>query len=198
MACMESTCRTRRGRKRLREREVGSVGSKPFRMYDEKLKREGGKSTKSLANHSFYSLLNLLSDGITNQLRLIGKHHYVNCIIVVDDKILSGGADSTIKIWNSTTFQCETTIDAHSAAVLYLLQMKDKVLSCSADNSIKVWNTLTWKCERTLTGHEHGVYTLMKEGDTVVTASVDRTIKVWNTSNWECTSTETLPTTYPS
>lgn len=165
--------------------------------YKEELKASRKKKAESLASRSFYSLLDLLSDGIMDQLRLIGTHHYVNCIIVVDDKIVSGGADSTIKIWNGSTYRCETTLDAHKAAVIYLLRMNDKMLSCSADKSIKVWNTRTWQCERTLTGHNQCVYTLIKEGSSVLTASVDRTIKVWNSKTWECTSTETLPITYP-
>lgn len=188
---VDRTSRARRGRKRSRAK--AKPLSKQLNRYQDGLTVERQNHSKGLANRSFYALLDLLSDGIMDELRLVGTHHYVNCIIVVDDKIVSGGADSMIKVWNGTTFQCETTVPAHSAAVIYLLRVKDKMLSCSADKSIKVWNMGNWQCERTLTGHSHCVYTLMHQGNSIITASIDRTIKVWSTKSWECTETTTFP-----
>lgn len=143
----------------------------------------------NLAKQSFYTVLNSMSEEIYRDRCKNKQHHYVNCFLIVGNKIISGGTDNTIKVWNSETFHCEYTLEAHTGSVLYLLQVENKLLSCSTDSLIKVWDMETWQCERTLEGHRFPVYAMMQAGDTLVSGSTDKAIIEWDIHSWSCTST---------
>lgn len=109
----------------------------------------------------------------------------VNCLVIASDgRIISGGEDKTIKVWNSDG-QLETTLDPpHEKAVLSLsLNPNGRILaSGGADNKIKLWNPLTGKLLLTIPAHSGAVRALAwsPDGTLLASGSSDRLIQVWH------------------
>ena len=58
----------------------------------------------------------------------------------IDGRIVSGGSDWTITVWNSKNGSIETSFEAHDEAVCGLVVTVDgKIVSGSRDMAIKVW-----------------------------------------------------------
>jgi len=81
-------------------------------------------------------------------------------------RFASSSKDQTIKIWNSQTLLCETTICGHTDSVECIKWGGNGLLyTCSRDRTIKVWaidghGRSKQKLVRTLTGHAHRINTL--------------------------------------
>ena len=99
-------------------------------------------------------------------------------------QIASGSCDNTIKIWDSQSGDCQSTLTGHSLlyvfftsffvslfllirvltshnySVMSVAWSKDgKLASSSYDETVKIWSvgsTGTFECESTLTGHSLG------------------------------------------
>ena len=114
------------------------------------------------------------------------------------ERLLSGGADQMIKLWDVKTGDCFQTLAGHSNWVMSVVFSPDGKLlaSASADRTIRLWDASTGKCLRTLEGHKHGVWsvTFSPDGKTLASASADRTIKLWDASTGDCLRTDCLRT----
>jgi proteasomal ATPase-associated factor 1 len=68
--------------------------------------------------------------------------------------ILSGGADTLVKIWSAETGQCAATLAGHSAGVtdLAVIERGRNVISTCRDGSAKLWDCSKSACITTLTG----------------------------------------------
>ncbi|KAH8080155.1 WD40-repeat-containing domain protein [Filobasidium floriforme] len=108
--------------------------------------------------------------------------------------LASASEDSTIKIWDWETGECERTLKGHTKAVMDLdFDAKGGLLvSCSNDLSLKIWDTNNeYKNIKTLHGHDHSVTSVkfVSNGDFLVTASRDKTIRIWEVSTGYCIRT---------
>ena len=108
----------------------------------------------------------------------------------INNKLASGSADNSIKIWNIDSGECIKTLIGHSGAVLSLQVLaKNKLASGSADNSTRIWNIDSGKC-RILTGHSGYVFSLeLLANNKLASGSSDGLIKVWNVDSGECIQT---------
>ena len=62
--------------------------------------------------------------------------------VLQNGNLVSGSADSTIKIWNPTTGALIQTLAGHPAPVLALtVRQNGNLVSGSIDNTIKIWGT---------------------------------------------------------
>src|SRR5437879_951258 len=90
-----------------------------------------------------YSILSkffTLKNKISIKIKIAG-----NLII----KIASGSGDNTIKLWNSRTGECLSTLNGHTSSVRCLIKINETVIaSGSCDNTIKLWNSRTGECLR--------------------------------------------------
>lgn len=108
----------------------------------------------------------------------------VNCLVITPEgRIISGGEDKIIKVWNSDG-QLETTLDpTHEKAVLSLaVSPNGKILATGgADNKIKLWNPMTGRLLITIPAHAGPVRTLAwsPDGNLLASGSSDRLIQVW-------------------
>ena len=73
-------------------------------------------------------------------------------------QVASGSRDNTVKIWQTWTGTCLSTLTGHSKIVTSVAWNKDgsKLASGSGDKSVRIWavgSAGTFKCESSLSGH---------------------------------------------
>jgi len=102
-----------------------------------------------------------------------------------DERLLaSGSADSTIKLWDTTTSHELRTLTGHAGWVRCVAFNQDGRLLASggADKTVKLWDTTTGIELRTLSGHASSINGLAfsPDGRLLASASADKTIKLWD------------------
>lgn len=101
--------------------------------------------------------------------------------------IVSGSDDQTLKVWNSETGRCITTLEGHTGGVWSSqLSPDDIVISGSTDRTLKVWEAHTGKLLHTLYGHTSTVRCLALQGNQVVSGSRDTTLRLWDIETGAC------------
>jgi WD40 repeat protein len=101
----------------------------------------------------------------------------------VVDKIASGSADNTIKIWGGKSLELIKTLQGHSGWVRSVSWNHDgsQIVSGSADKTIKIWDSSTGIILHTLEGHSDWVLSVSwnRDSSKIISGSFDRTIKIW-------------------
>ena len=123
-------------------------------------------------------------------------------------QIASGSWDTTVKIWNASSGELQSTLTGHTRYVptLALLVLKvvlvadysamrravncvgfdptgKKLVSCSDDKTVRVWDVTTGEpIGSPLTGHSDCVNSVCfsADGDLLVSGSDDTTLKIWS------------------
>lgn len=113
----------------------------------------------------------------------------VLCLMFEDNKLVTGGRDETVKIWDLEVGKCVNTLNGHTDNVWYLQFDDAKIISGSADKTISFWDFRTGKPYNTLVGHERGLSCLHFEGDLLMSGSADKTIKLWDLRTNRCRNT---------
>ncbi|TIA91616.1 hypothetical protein E3P99_01022 [Wallemia hederae] len=108
--------------------------------------------------------------------------------------LASGSEDSSVKIWDWDTGECERTLKGHTKPVLDLDYDSNGIIlaSCSSDTSIKLWDALgDYSNIKTLYGHDHSVSCVrfLSNNTTLVSSGRDQSIKFWDVSTGYCTRT---------
>ena len=115
---------------------------------------------------------------------LTGHLGAINSIILLNDgKLASAGDDSTIKIYDLSTFSLLYSLNDHFARVTCLAQLPTNnfLASASFDTSIRLWDLNKKKCVLQLCEHDSWVLCLLILKDKrLVSGSGDYTIKIWN------------------
>ena len=111
--------------------------------------------------------------------------------VLSDDCIATASADSTVRIWNLKTDECEV-LTGHKSIVRSLAVLQDYcfLVSASCDGTIILWDLNRRMEPQVLTGHAAQIYTLAKVSDDpalLVSGSQDHTIRLW------CPETEEPP-----
>jgi WD40 repeat protein len=98
--------------------------------------------------------------------------------------VVSGSADSSVKIWDLEQGREMFTLPEHEGPVRSVAYSPDgkRVVSGSADYTIRLWDAGTGEELKTLTGHSNVVNSVAysPDGRSFVSGSTDRTVKVWD------------------
>jgi len=104
--------------------------------------------------------------------------------------VISGGQDTTLRLWNLSTGRCTHIFRGHSGYVTAVALSRDGqfVVSASRDKTLRVWRIATGMCLRILRGHEAYVSSVAvtSDGHFAVSGSWDRTVRLWNLFTGEC------------
>ena len=118
-----------------------------------------------------------------NQIELKGHLGCINCIIQLSNgNLLTGGDDSSIRIWDIKTYENILTFEEHFARVTCLIEIsKDIIASGSFDTSIRLWNLNEKKCYLQLCEHLNWVLCLYILKDySLCSGGGDNLIIIWN------------------
>ncbi|GLT28102.1 hypothetical protein SLA2020_030580 [Shorea laevis] len=109
-------------------------------------------------------------------------------------KLISGGQDRSIKLWDTNTGLLSRTLYGCLGSVLDLAITHDNrsVIAASSSNNLFVWDVSSGRVRHTLTGHTDKVCAVdvsKISSRHVVSAAYDRTIKVWDLQKGYCINT---------
>jgi F-box/WD-40 domain protein 7 len=102
--------------------------------------------------------------------------------------IITGSGDSSVRIWNYRTGNCERCLQGHTGTVWAVRQKGDYLISGSHDKTAVLWNIRQCKYITHLIGHSGDVFAV-DINDTLtiaLTGSGDKTVRMWNVSDGLC------------
>ncbi|KAI9715315.1 MAG: hypothetical protein M1828_000880 [Chrysothrix sp. TS-e1954] len=94
--------------------------------------------------------------------------------------MLTGGLDSTIRLWNVHTGDCVRTFFGHIEGVWGLAADALRVVSAANDGLVKIWDPQTGKCDRTITNHTAPVTCVGLSDRRICTGSEDHDIRIYS------------------
>nr|XP_009415077.1 PREDICTED: autophagy-related protein 16-like [Musa acuminata subsp. malaccensis] len=110
------------------------------------------------------------------------------------DKLISGGQDRTVKIWDTKSGTLSSTLHGCLGSLLDLAITHDNrfIIAASSSNNLYVWETSSGRVRHTLTGHTDKVCAVdasKVSSRNLVSAAYDHTMKVWDLVKGYCTNT---------
>ncbi len=136
----------------------------------------------------------LLCSGFALAQDPVGVHRFTNQMVHSNSvtstayspdgsKIVSGGFDGTIKIWDAASqYEIATFKDSGWTYSVAFSPDGTKIVSGNTDSTIKIWNVASGNEIATLKGHNSWVRSVAfsPDGTKIVSGSWDNTIKIWN------------------
>lgn len=107
--------------------------------------------------------------------------------------LVSGGADSNVKVWDLPSGKLRHTLSGHDDTVWSVAISADgkTLASGSSDKTIKVWSVPSGKLLRTLSGHNDTVWSvaISANGKILASGGEDKIVKVWSVPTGKLVST---------
>lgn len=99
-------------------------------------------------------------------------------------RIVSGGADGTVRVWDTGTAKelQSTKVDRTTVMAVAFLPDDKRIVSAGSDGVIRIWDAATGKELKKLEGHTGTVAALAvtHDGKRIVSAGHDKTVRVWD------------------
>lgn len=99
-------------------------------------------------------------------------------------RLLSGGTDKTLKLWDVSAGALVRTLEGHEDHIVSVAFSPDgtRLLSGSRDKTVKLWDAATGVLVRTFDTHADGVSSVAfsPDGSQVLSGSKDKTLKLWD------------------
>ena len=115
------------------------------------------------------------------------------CLSMDSRWALSGSADTTLKLWDTSTGSCVRSFEGHANMVTSACLSNNNLLALSGsrDRAVKLWDIETGRCLHTFDGHTDEVESvyLSKDNQLALTGSSDRTLKFWDVATGRCLHT---------
>ena len=116
------------------EKEIKDIGDDPS-MFTEL------DDTKIAAGFKNGNII-IYEDNMTNSYSLVGHNKSITGVVKIkDDFALSCSVDTTMKVWNLTTLECEETFVMNKFEINYMIKLNDnKIVTCINENNLDIWN----------------------------------------------------------
>jgi WD40 repeat protein len=125
----------------------------------------------------------LIGGSLLHDIQAHLNHVTSVCYSSNGDKIVSGGNDNQVKIWDTSGTLLYTCL-GHTNDIRQVKVTSDNkyVISASKDKTIKIWDLQTGGLVRTINAHSNWVngIAISPDGLRVVSASSDASCKIWN------------------
>lgn len=118
-----------------------------------------------------------------------GHTEWVTCVkILKNKKIISGGMDSNICVWESTGISCKYITENTGSISKILLNESEKILlSASYDSSVRLFDLGNLQCLSTLSGvHKGPVSEVEWKNSLCVSGSKDGSVAIWDLNQEKC------------
>ncbi|KAK0717668.1 sulfur controller-2 protein [Lasiosphaeria miniovina] len=93
---------------------------------------------------------------------------------------LTGGLDSTIRLWDSATGRCLKTMFGHLEGVWSLAGDTIRVISGANDGMVKCWEPRSGKCDATFVGHRGPVTCVGLSDSRMASGSEDGEVRIYS------------------
>lgn len=119
---------------------------------------------------------------------LKGHEHVIKSVVFHPDgrHVLSGSRDKTMRLWNTSTGDCEKTFHGHEDGINAVAISQDGhyAVSGSSDSTERLWNLKTGACLQIIEGHDRYVecVAISPCGRYVLSGGFDKTLYLWSTS----------------
>ena len=127
---------------------------------------------------------------------------YSMAFLADSDRLITGSADQTLRLWETSTGQCLHIFEGHSRYVFSVavspvslrlqgIENQALIASGSDDQTIRLWNVDTGACLRVLEGHRGWVQAIAfsPDGSLLASGSTDQTVKLWQVATGICLQT---------
>ena len=119
----------------------------------------------------------------------LDRQHGTVVAFSLDGRLLAtGGADSTVQLWDATTLEPVMKLTGHDGVVNAVAFSQDgTVASAGNDRTVRLWDPITGELVRVLAGHGNAVLAVAfsPDGTLLASASADRTVQLWDPATGE-------------
>ena len=110
-----------------------------------------------------------------------------NCLTITSDNryIVSGGHDSTVRVWTIDEKKQEFALEIQTYTAIYAIAVTSDIkyiLAGSGDALIRIWSFFDKKLYATLNGHSCPVSSILitRDNQNIISAAQERTIRIWS------------------
>lgn len=120
-------------------------------------------------------------NGTTWDILDIGHTKYVSYMCILNNTLITGSRDKTLRIYNLTDKKCERVLIGHSLEVTCIEKLSDdKIISGSNDGTMRIWDLISKECEELRDPHYTGsIRSIVIHKDLIISATFDNKIQIW-------------------
>ncbi|KAK7887036.1 hypothetical protein WMY93_026657 [Mugilogobius chulae] len=193
---------------RREQKEGGRRGDEERRRGEEEAREVtvgGSEEDQTHQEEAEFTALKALWEKAKFRLRLLDGHNdIITCVVAVDNLVISGSRDTTVKVWHVPTATEQKNLGGHTGGVTCLcapppeycrrlawsLSLSDKerfILSGSADCNVKIWALSIGQCVKSIyTFNAVTALCFVPEGDGyIVTGSDGGKVQAWSWDTFE-------------
>jgi WD40 repeat protein len=113
--------------------------------------------------------------------------------VLPDGRIVSAGADRSIRLWDDASAQPVRATEGHADVMASLAFSPDgkRIAATSADGTVRIWDAGTLRLERSLQGHTDAVSSVAwsPDGRLIASGSLDRSVRLWSADSGQSVGT---------